>query len=672
MRYLLIILFLFNLLNAELIKPENLDTLSTIHVLFEWNQQPDAIAYNIQISHSNNFNDLLLDSISNDLILIDKANLDWNNQYFWRVKPIYDSISKSSWLGVSSFYIGDSKFNNGTYDLLLNEQNDNEDLIIFGGWYSSYNIVLDKFGREIWNSGDGNKFIVDVNKYGNLLGFEYNKPTIFNFNNNILFQYSEALNRHDFLNFENNKFMLLENHTIDGPIPIGPWTEIFQSLGYQADGETIEFPWSGPNILVIDENGNNLWEWDVFNHFNMNEYDSIGGTWFDAYHNGLYDYTHSNSIFFDEYDNSIYLSSRNLSRITKISYPEGNIIWNMGLSNQFGTGNNNICTELEFTFQHDFKKLENGNFLIFDNGNLSEIVRETDNPQTRFIEFEINDELECNIVHECSLPDLYYSFSMGSVDLLSNGNYLINTRGNNAHILEITPQCEIIFDAYLRDYNHPSSLGNYRTFTIPSIHPDAFSLQADNFTSVNNENIVQVIDNQINFKIYNHSNYTQNYSYNFTDLTNQMFNNEQDEFSLNPNEYIILSFNVNDSEVDITEIMFNVTPIYHEYATKHFLFKVSNSNLSNTTFESNFKLNNIYPNPFNPTTTIEYNVPNFSKININIYNINGQLIEVLTNKMHQPGIHNINWHAQEYTSGIYFVKLTSEEFIATQKIILIK
>ena len=220
MRYLLIILFLLNLLNAELIKPENLDTLSTIHVLFEWNQEPDAIGYNIQISHSNNFNELLLDSISNDLILIYKTNLDWNSQYFWRVKPIYDSIPESSWLGVSSFYIADSKFSDGTYDLLLNEQNDNEDLIIFGGWYSLYNIALDKFGREIWNSGSGNKFIVDVNKYGNLLGFEYNKPTIFNFNNDILFQYSESLNKHDFLNFENNKFILLKDYIIDGPIPL--------------------------------------------------------------------------------------------------------------------------------------------------------------------------------------------------------------------------------------------------------------------------------------------------------------------------------------------------------------------------------------------------------------------------------------------------------------------
>ena len=96
------------------------------------------------------------------------------------------------------------------------------------------------------------------------------------------------------------------------------------------------------------------------------------------------------------------------------------------------------------------------------------------------------------------------------------------------------------------------------------------------------------------------------------------------------------------------------------------------SELSSNYDTIEYRLNNPYPNPFNPTTTIEYNVPNFSNININIYNINGQLIEVLTNKMHQPGIYNINWHAQEYTSGVYFVKLIAGEFVDTQKMMLIK
>ena len=59
-------------------------------------------------------------------------------------------------------------------------------------------------------------------------------------------------------------------------------------------------------------------------------------------------------------------------------------------------------------------------------------------------------------------------------------------------------------------------------------------------------------------------------------------------------------------------------------------------------------------------------------IKINIYNTNGQLLEVLTNKMHQPGIYNINWNAKGYSSGVYFVKLISKDFVDTQKIMLIK
>ena len=65
------------------------------------------------------------------------------------------------------------------------------------------------------------------------------------------------------------KFILLKDYIIDGPIPLGPWTELFQNLGYEANGEIIEFPWRGQNILVINENGDNLWEWNVFNYFNI-------------------------------------------------------------------------------------------------------------------------------------------------------------------------------------------------------------------------------------------------------------------------------------------------------------------------------------------------------------------------------------------------------------------
>ena len=52
--------------------------------------------------------------------------------------------------------------------------------------------------------------------------------------------------------------------------------------------------------------------------------------------------------------------------------------------------------------------------------------------------------------------------------------------------------------------------------------------------------------------------------------------------------------------------------------------------------------------------------------------MNGQIVEVLSSKLHQPGTYNIIWTAENYSSGFYFIELSSGEFIETKKIILIK
>ena len=90
--------------------------------------------------------------------------------------------------------------------------------------------------------------------------------------------------------------------------------------------------------------------------------------------------------------------------------------------------------------------------------------------------------------------------------------------------------------------------------------------------------------------------------------------------------------------------------------------------------ESNilFNLSEPYPNPFNPETTINYSINNTSNIKINIYDINGQLIQQLVNQIHTPDEYNITWDATEHTSGIYIVQLIVNDFMQTKKIILIK
>jgi len=89
-------------------------------------------------------------------------------------------------------------------------------------------------------------------------------------------------------------------------------------------------------------------------------------------------------------------------------------------------------------------------------------------------------------------------------------------------------------------------------------------------------------------------------------------------------------------------------------------------------YPSEFSLSQNYPNPFNPVTTISYKVPRSSAVNISIYNITGQLVTTLVNEQKNPGIYSIQWHSGGLTSGVYFYRLTTGEFSAVKKCIILK
>ena len=79
-----------------------------------------------------------------------------------------------------------------------------------------------------------------------------------------------------------------------------------------------------------------------------------------------------------------------------------------------------------------------------------------------------------------------------------------------------------------------------------------------------------------------------------------------------------------------------------------------------------------YPNPFNPATTISFELTKPDFVKIDIYDINGRIVESLVDEMRYAGIHNVVWNATNYPSGIYFVKMNSSNYYATEKVILIK
>ena len=82
-----------------------------------------------------------------------------------------------------------------------------------------------------------------------------------------------------------------------------------------------------------------------------------------------------------------------------------------------------------------------------------------------------------------------------------------------------------------------------------------------------------------------------------------------------------------------------------------------------------------YPNPFNPVTTLRFDIPNSDisqKVLLLIYDINGRQVESLVNGSKLPGAYQIKWQADQFASGMYFAKLISGEIVKTQKIILLK
>ena len=69
---------------------------------------------------------------------------------------------------------------------------------------------------------------------------------------------------------------------------------------------------------------------------------------------------------------------------------------------------------------------------------------------------------------------------------------------------------------------------------------------------------------------------------------------------------------------------------------------------------------------------IEFSVPNLSPVSISIYNVRGEFIEYLVNGVYEPGNYTMHLDAGDYSSGIYFYRLQTDNSILTRKFIIIK
>jgi photosystem II stability/assembly factor-like uncharacterized protein len=111
------------------------------------------------------------------------------------------------------------------------------------------------------------------------------------------------------------------------------------------------------------------------------------------------------------------------------------------------------------------------------------------------------------------------------------------------------------------------------------------------------------------------------------------------------------------------------------------------SNILSTITPNNFMLFQNFPNPFNPSTKIRFSVPSGkfdiptplppfrkgeTKVSLKIYDILGREVSTLVNEQLKPGTYDVEWDGSNFSSGVYYYKLVSGDFVETKKMVLLK
>ena len=85
-----------------------------------------------------------------------------------------------------------------------------------------------------------------------------------------------------------------------------------------------------------------------------------------------------------------------------------------------------------------------------------------------------------------------------------------------------------------------------------------------------------------------------------------------------------------------------------------------------------FSLSQNFPNPFNPSTTIRYQLPRPAHVVLKLFSVLGQEVATLVNETQQAGTRSVVWNAVDVSSGVYFYRIQADSYSATMKLVLLK
>lgn len=259
-------------------------------------------------------------------------------------------------------------------------------------------------------------------------------------------------------------------------------------LDFQTVDLTVYDPDYNSNATVIgavlqemDASQNVIFEWRSWDHIEVTE----------ALHESLLfsfvDYVHANSIELDT-DGNLLISCRNLDQVIKINRNSGDVIWRLGgTKNEFEF----LDDTLKFNYQHDARRIANGNLTLYDNGNYHP-VKVSFAKEYRIDEVNMTAKKVWAYSHPFINGKPVRGYAMGNVQRLSNGNTLINWGSiyagsvlgkGSPNLTEVDSLGNIVWEMTLDESKKGVIYRAHRYSWTPCARPTEKTLKESNITS---------------------------------------------------------------------------------------------------------------------------------------------------------------------------------------------
>lgn len=412
-------------------------------------------------------------------------------------------------------------------------------------------------------------------------------------------------------------------------------------------------------VQELDADKNVVFQWRSWDHFLITDAtEDINLT------ASVIDYVHGNAIELDD-DGNLLVSCRHMDEITKINRQTGEIIWRLGglksRNNQFLF----IDDEITFSHQHDIRRLPNGNITMFDNGNLH-----TPN-FSRSLEYQVDENnLIVSLIWAFNNEPQTYSRGMGNTQRLQNHNTVIGwgwTFGDARALSEIEADGTVALELSL-----PDTMLSYRAFKF-SWRTNLFITNPD---SIFFESIPVGDSSTITVNLIN----------NFGDAINiTSFYNSDSAYTVdNSAPFVLPPFGVVPVNIKFKPFKEGYFKDYLHIRSDTDTSRVAQvlviggrtdstiSIIQDGNPQLTYRLEQNYPNPFNPSTVIRFQISTREFVTLKVYDILGREVATLINAEIPAGNYEIEFDAQNLTSGVYVYRIQAGKFSDVKKLLLLK